>query len=60
MHLCTTRLDLLKLNTARAIDDQHFTDVVALTRLDGRRLRELGRLAYPMMRRKGEPPPIFS
>jgi len=54
VHLCTTRLDLLKLNTARAIDDQHFTDVVALTRLDGRRLRELGRLAYPMIRRRGE------
>jgi molybdopterin-dependent oxidoreductase alpha subunit len=54
VHLCTTRLDLLKLNTARAIDEEHFADVDALTRLDGRRLRELGRLAYPMIRRKGE------
>jgi molybdopterin-dependent oxidoreductase alpha subunit len=54
VHLCTTRLDLLKLNTARAIDEQHFADVDALARLDGRRLRELGRLAYPMVRRKGE------
>ncbi len=54
VHLCTTRLDLLKLNTARAVDEQHFADVDALTRLDGRRLRELGRLAYPMIRHKGE------
>jgi len=54
VHLCTTRLDLLKLNTARAIDEKHFADVDALARLDGRRLRELGRLAHPMVRRKGE------
>jgi molybdopterin-dependent oxidoreductase alpha subunit len=54
VHLCTTRLDLLKLNTARAIDEQHFADGDALARLDGRRLRELGRLAYPMVRRKGD------
>jgi len=54
VHLCTTRLDLLKLNTAPAIDDEHFADVDALARLDGRRLRELGRLAYPMVRYKGD------
>src|ERR1700687_1279676 len=54
VHLCTTRLDLLKLNTAHAIDERHLADVDALSGLDGRRLRELGRLAYPMVRRKGE------
>src|SRR6202158_774805 len=54
VHLCTTRLDLLKLNTAHAIDERHFADVDALARLDGRRLRELGRLAYPRVRRKGD------
>ena len=54
VHLCTTRLDLLKLNTAHAIDDEQLADVDALSRLDGRSLRELGRLAHPMIRRKGE------
>jgi molybdopterin-dependent oxidoreductase alpha subunit len=54
VHLCTTRLDLLKVNTAHAIDDHHFADVDALARLNGRRLRELGRLAHPMVRRTGE------
>jgi molybdopterin-dependent oxidoreductase alpha subunit len=54
VHLCTTRLDLLKVNTAHAIEDHHFADVEALERLSGRRLRELGRLAHPMVRRKGE------
>jgi hypothetical protein len=54
VHLCTTRLDLLKLNTARAIDESEFADAGALARLNGRRLRELGRLAHPMVRYKGE------
>jgi molybdopterin-dependent oxidoreductase alpha subunit len=54
VHLCTTRLDLLKVNTAHAIEDHHFADVAALERLNGRKLRELGRLAHPMVRYKGE------
>ena len=36
VHLCTTRLDLLKVNTARAIDDDALADVDALERLNGR------------------------
>jgi molybdopterin-dependent oxidoreductase alpha subunit len=54
VHLCTTRLDLLKLNTAHAIPDDALDDVEKLRSLDGRALRELGRLAYPMIRRKGD------
>jgi molybdopterin-dependent oxidoreductase alpha subunit len=54
VHLCTTRLDLLKVNTARAIDDAALADADALARGNGRTLRELGRLAHPMMRRRGE------
>jgi molybdopterin-dependent oxidoreductase alpha subunit len=54
VHLCTTRLDLLKVNTAAAIDTDALADVDALRRKNGRELRELGRLAYPMMRRRGE------
>src|SRR5689334_8487094 len=47
VHLCTTRLELLKLNTARAIDLDELRDADALARLDGRSLRELGRLPFP-------------
>ncbi len=54
VHLCTTRLELLKLNTADALDARLLGDVEKLRRLDGRQLRELGRLPYPMLRRKGE------
>lgn len=53
-HLCLTRLDLLKVNTAPAIDPAKVADVAALRRLDGRALRELGRLSHPMVRRAGE------
>jgi molybdopterin-dependent oxidoreductase alpha subunit len=55
VHLCTTRLDLLKVNTAHAIEAHHFADADALRRKNGRELRDLGRLAHPMLRRKGEP-----
>ena len=54
VHLCTTRLDLLKVNTAPAIDDDALADVGTLERSNGRELRELGRLAHPMVRRAGE------
>jgi molybdopterin-dependent oxidoreductase alpha subunit len=54
VHLCTTRLELLKVNTAAAIDDGALADVAALERKNGKQLRELGRLAHPMVRHKGE------
>ncbi len=54
VHLCTTRLDLLQVNTATAIDDRKLADVELLARSSGRELRELGRLAHPMVRHKGE------
>jgi molybdopterin-dependent oxidoreductase alpha subunit len=53
VHLCTTRLDLLKLNTARALDTAVLGDVAHLPRSAGA-LRRLGRLSYPMLRRRGE------
>ena len=55
IHLCTTRLSLLSLNTARAMDPDALADVAALRRRSGAELRALGRLAYPMLRRRGEP-----
>jgi molybdopterin-dependent oxidoreductase alpha subunit len=54
VHLCTTRLDLLKVNTARAIDTRRLADARALERMNGRELRELGRLAHPMVRHRGD------
>ena len=54
VHLCTTRLELLKVNTARAMPDGVLRDVAQLDRRDGRALRELGRLAHPMIRRRGD------
>ena len=54
VHLCTTRLDLLKLNTARALDPAVLADVKRVPR-SAAALRSLGRLPFPMLRRRGEP-----
>jgi molybdopterin-dependent oxidoreductase alpha subunit len=55
IHLCLLRLKLLRLNTMPALDPARLLDASQLRRLDGRQLRELGRLPYPMLRRRGEP-----
>jgi molybdopterin-dependent oxidoreductase alpha subunit len=55
IHLCTTRLQLLELNTADAIDPAALADVAALAGRPSSELRRLGRLAHPMRRRRGEP-----
>ncbi|MEX0663902.1 MAG: FdhF/YdeP family oxidoreductase [Acidimicrobiia bacterium] len=55
VHLCATRLRLLRLNTMRALDPAALSDVGALRRRSGAELRDLGRLAYPMLRRRGDP-----
>ncbi len=54
IHLCAVRLQLLRLNTMRAMDWRLLEDVAGLERLSGRELRKLGRLAVPMVRREGE------
>ncbi|MGH7152083.1 MAG: molybdopterin-dependent oxidoreductase, partial [Planctomycetota bacterium] len=54
IHLCATRLRLMRLNTMPALDPSRLADVAALARMDGRALRSLGRLPYPMIRRRGE------
>src|SRR4051795_4580820 len=51
VHLCTTRLRLLSLNTADALDDGVLSDVDGRRGLDGAALRALGRLGHPMRRR---------
>jgi molybdopterin-dependent oxidoreductase alpha subunit len=55
IHLCMVRLELLRLNTMAAIDPRRLEDCAALERLPSRELRELGRLARPLRRRRGEP-----
>ncbi len=55
VHLCTTRLSMLKYNTARPFDHDRLADVAPLRTMSGAELRDMGRLAYPMLRRRGEP-----
>ena len=52
-HLCMTRLNLLRLNTMPALDHSRLADVSQLAKLHNHELRELGRLAYPMLRERG-------
>jgi molybdopterin-dependent oxidoreductase alpha subunit len=55
VHLCNIRLRLLRLNTMPPIDARHLEDAGALRDKRGEALRALGRLAHPMIRRRGEP-----
>ncbi len=55
VHLCNVRLRMLRLNTMPALEESLLAD---LSELRGKRsgsLRRLGRLAHPMLRRRGEP-----
>ncbi|MEW6304482.1 MAG: FdhF/YdeP family oxidoreductase [Verrucomicrobiota bacterium] len=53
VHLCMTRLNLLRLNTMPALDVSLLDDISQLQRLDNAQLRELGRLPCPMVRERG-------
>lgn len=54
-HLCTTRLNVLRLNTMPTIKPQTLhADIDELRKMNSTQLRELGRLPYPLVRRKGE------
>ena len=55
VHLCMTRLKLLKLNTMGALDMSATRNINTLRALGPEKLRSLGRLSYPMIRREGEP-----
>ncbi|MEV0233286.1 FdhF/YdeP family oxidoreductase [Nonomuraea sp. NPDC050786] len=55
IHLCNIRLRLLPLNTMPALDISRLRDVSGLAGRKSAELRELGRLPYPMLRRRGEP-----
>src|SRR5437867_1683740 len=53
-HLCMVRLELLRLNTAPALDPSVLTDVSSLAARSSGDLRALGRLPEPLLRRRGE------
>ena len=52
IHMCMTRLNLLRLNTMPALDTRQLEDISQLQSLSNAQLRELGRLPYPMLREK--------
>lgn len=54
VHLCMVRLELLRLNTAPALDVKVLENAERLSHMSATELRELGRLPYPMLRRKGD------
>jgi molybdopterin-dependent oxidoreductase alpha subunit len=54
VHLCNVRLRLLSLNTMPALDVSVLEDVEGLRDKRGQELRSLGRLPYPMVRRRGD------
>ena len=54
IHVCNVRLRLLRMNTMPAFDYQILADVSQLRQHKSSELRDLGRLPYPMMRRRGE------
>ncbi len=67
VHLCMTRLNLLRLNTMPEFDHGRLADLDSLRNQlaaergdvgsadwDNAQLREMGRLAYPMVRQRGE------
>ena len=54
IHLCNIRLRLLELNTMPAMDEAVLGDCASLRDQRSDELRALGRLPFPMIRRKGE------
>jgi len=54
VHLCMTRLNLLRLNTMPAMDPAILADVTVLRGKTNAELRELGRLPFPMIREAGD------
>src|SRR5947209_1095862 len=53
VHLCMTRLNLLRLNTMPELDVSQLEDVSPLRSMSNVSLRELGRIPFPMLREKG-------
>lgn len=54
IHLCMVRLELMRLNTMPALDVRRLERAEELGAMSSAQLRELGRLPFPMIRRRGE------
>jgi molybdopterin-dependent oxidoreductase alpha subunit len=55
VHLCMVRLELMRMNTAPALDVRPLSDLTSLRAMTSRELRDLGRIPHPLLRRRGEP-----
>src|SRR5258706_4261474 len=53
VHLCMTRLELLRLNTMPALDPAVLDDVPRLRTLTSAELRQLGRVPFPLLLERG-------
>jgi len=54
-HMCTTRMNVLRLNTMPALNEEIVhADIDELRKYSSTELRKLGRIPYPLIRRKGE------
>ncbi|HZH61084.1 MAG TPA: FdhF/YdeP family oxidoreductase [Metabacillus sp.] len=54
-HMCTTRMNVLRLNTMPALKEEIVhADIDELRKYSSTELRKLGRIPYPLIRRKGE------
>ncbi|MFZ3587728.1 FdhF/YdeP family oxidoreductase [Bacillus sp. DJP31] len=54
-HICTTRMNVLRLNTMPALKEEIVhADIDELRKYSSTELRKLGRIPYPLIRRKGE------
>lgn len=53
-HLCLVRLNLLRLNTMGPASIEALGDAAALMSQNGQALRDLGRIPFPLRRKKGE------
>jgi len=54
-HMCTTRMNVLRLNTMPALKEEIIhADIDDLRKYSSTDLRKLGRIPYPLIRRKGE------
>lgn len=53
-HLCLVRLNLLELNTAAPFLPELASDATVLRNKTSREMREMGRIGFPLRRKKGE------
>lgn len=54
IHVCTSRLKLLRLNTQPALDPADLADIERLRAMTNKELQDLGRIPFPMIYRPGD------